>query len=286
MNNISDKKFVVAITIFIALIIFGIWMFLGHTEKISLTEANLLNGNQTPTSTPNQDIVQKPIFHYIEIVNSCGPYYNLAPCVNMRSGPGLEYSVVDRLRNGVVLKVEEPTLKDNQWHKIIFDKEIRYPERVAPSGWYVAVDEHSVLSITNTGDEFLGPNTAATTKRIIVVLSQEMLYAYDGDTLFIQNPISTGLEFTPTPVGTFKVYKKTPSRYMQGPIPGISDQYYDLPGVPWNLYFTVDGAVIHGAYWHDHFGKPWSHGCVNLPPEKARDLYLWADIGTTVTVKN
>jgi hypothetical protein len=111
-------------------------------------------------------------------------------------------------------------------------------------------------------------------------------YAYDGDELFMQEPISVGLEGTPTPRGTFKVYTMIPSRYMQGPIPEVSDQYYDLPGVPWNLYFTKDGAVIHGAYWHDHFGQPWSHGCVNLPPQKAKELYLWADIGTTVTVQN
>ena len=72
---------------------------------------------------------------------------------------------------------------------------------------------------------------------------------------------------------------------MQGPIPGVSTQVYDLPGVPWNLYFTAGGSVIHGAYWHDHFGKPWSHGCVNLPPQKAKELYLWAPIGIKVTVR-
>ena len=101
----------------------------------------------------------------------------------------------------------------------------------------------------------------------------------------MQAPISTGLNLTPTPLGTFTVYAMTPSRYMQGPIPGISDQVYDLPGVPWNLYFTQDGAVIHGAYWHNHFGEPWSHGCVNLSPENAKKLYYWAELGVKVTVK-
>ncbi|MCR4306356.1 MAG: L,D-transpeptidase, partial [Candidatus Yonathbacteria bacterium] len=90
----------------------------------------------------------------------------------------------------------------------------------------------------------------------------------------------------PTPRGTFTIFKKTPSRYMQGPIPDIADQYYDLPGVPWNLYFTHEGAVIHGAYWHDSFGSAYSHGCVNLPPEQARKLYNWADLGTGVIVKD
>ena len=98
-------------------------------------------------------------------------------------------------------------------------------------------------------------------------------------------PISTGLELTPTETGTFTVFKKTPSRYMQGPLPGFVDrQAYDLPGVPWNLYFTQGGAVIHGAYWHNSFGKPYSHGCVNLPPQQAKKLYNWAPLGTKVIV--
>lgn len=65
----------------------------------------------------------------------------------------------------------------------------------------------------------------------------------------------------------------------------MSDQYYDLPGVPWDLYFTRNGDVIHGAYWHDKFGEPWSHGCVNLPVEQAMKLYKWAEVGVPVTVK-
>ena len=73
---------------------------------------------------------------------------------------------------------------------------------------------------------------------------------------------------------------------MQGPLPGISDQYYDLPGVPWDLYFTHEGGAIHGAYWHDKFGERWSHGCVNLPIEKAKELYEWTDLGTTVVVRD
>ncbi len=113
-----------------------------------------------------------------------------------------------------------------------------------------------------------------------------MLYAYDGDTLFMQQSVSTGLELSPTPRGTFYIYRKTPSRYMQGPLPNISDQYYDLPGVPWNLYFTEGGAVLHGAYWHNNFGQQWSHGCVNLPPEMAEKIYRWAELGMPITIRD
>lgn len=226
------------------------------------------------------------LYKYIEVTESCGPYYGGDACVNMRSGPGTEYPVVEQLRTGMVLKVADDVTEKNgkQWYKIVQDSEVRYPERIE-SDWFVATDV--VTLFYDDGDHRLKhPANATSLKTILVDLSDEMLYAYNGNTLFMQEPISTGLELTPTAIGTFTVYKMTPSRYMQGPLPGVSEQVYDLPGVPWNLYFTKDGAVIHGAYWHDHFGEPWSHGCVNLSPDNAKKLYLWADIGTTVTVQN
>ena len=256
--------------------------------KTELVRPALLQTLAAVVGISSPDAVLPPEFHYIEIIDGCGPYYDVSPCVNMRSGPGLEYPDVGRLRNGVVLKVAGYTTEDStgrSWYKIIFSTALLYPDRVK-GDWYVAVDPESILPLTNIGDENLVADTPTTNKRIVVDVSEEMLYAYDGDTLFMKEPISTGLEFTPTPRGTFSVFRKTPSRYMQGPIPGVSDQVYDLPGVPWNLYFTSDGSVIHGAYWHDHFGEPWSHGCVNLSPQNAKKLYLWADVGIKVTVQN
>jgi hypothetical protein len=226
-----------------------------------------------------------PMLEYIKIIDSCGPYFE-SPCVNVRSGPGVEYPIVSHLRTGLVLKTSGSVEQDGRiWHKIAFDDWVWYPERVT-SDWFVSSDFAD--SFYDDGEIILKENSGAeiSSKRIIVDRSMQMLYAYDGDDLFMEEPISTGLEFTPTPRGIFKVYKKTPSRYMQGPLPGISDQYYDLPGVPWNLYFTEQGGVIHGAYWHDKFGQPWSHGCVNLTPEKAEELYRWADIGTRVVVRD
>lgn len=276
MNTISNKKIFLISTILIILITLGILTFRASGDETAPTKQ---------VANKTQDMPKLPLSHYIEVIKGCGPYYNIDPCVNMRSGPGTEYKVVERLRTGVVLKVESTVEKNGQgWYKIIFDDSILYPERVK-GDWYVAVDPESVQPIENIGDEELTKNSATTSKYIIIDLSQEMLYAYDGDKLFMQEPISTGLDFTPTPVGKFTVFKKTPSRYMQGPIPNVSTQVYDLPGVPWNLYFTSGGSVIHGAYWHDHFGKPWSHGCVNLPPQKAKELYMWANIGISVTVK-
>lgn len=270
----------------IALLVWGIfvaWNLPFGQQPASLPAAAATpNQGAEPVAPPIIPPDAPTLYPYIEITEGCGPNYN-GPCVNLRSGPGEEYSVVMPLRIGIVLKVAETVVSNGrEWYKIALDDELHFPERVT-SDWYVAADVAHLIH--DDGDHrIIDDEIATTSKRILVDRSTEMLYAYEGDTLFMQSRISTGLEFTPTPIGTFRVYKMTPSRYMQGPIENVSDQFFDLPGVPWNLYFTSDGAVIHGAYWHDKFGQPWSHGCVNLPIEKAKELYLWADLGTTVTV--
>jgi lipoprotein-anchoring transpeptidase ErfK/SrfK len=221
---------------------------------------------------------------YIEVVDGCGPYFDGA-CLNARSRPSTEAAVIKTLRTGMVLKFAEKLSADGQeWYRVVFDEWLRFPER-HDGDWYVSAAY--VREIPDVHAEEASKDTVTSTqKRILVDRSDQTLYAYEGETLFMEQAISTGLELTPTPRGVFTVYRKTPSRYMQGPIEGISDQEYDLPGVPWNLYFSAEGAVIHGAYWHDHFGEQWSHGCVNLPPAKAKELYLWAPIGITVTVRD
>lgn len=226
----------------------------------------------------------KPTFTYFEVLDGCDFAY-IGDCINVRSGPGVEFPIVAHLRTGIVLLVTDTVTKDGrEWYKIGFASALLYPERIT-SDWYVAAE--FVHAFTDDGTHLLEKGeVASTTKRIVVDVSEQKLYAYDGDTLFMEQLISTGLEFTPTPRGTFHVFKMTPSRFMQGPIPGVSDQVYDLPGVPWDLYFTEEGAVIHGTYWHDHFGQQWSHGCVNLPVDKAKELYMWADLGMPVTVQD
>lgn len=241
------------------------------------------------TSVIPAPLVKAKDFHYIEIVDGCGPYHNTGVCVNLRLGPGTEYPSVSHLRTGVVLRVQSKIHKAKDgslWYKVIQDRELRYPERVT-GDWYVAVNPDAIRAFDDIGDERAPVGEkASTTKRIVVSLTEEMLYAYEGDQLFMKEPVSPGLADTPTPRGKFTVFYKTPSRYMQGPIPGVSEQEYDLPGVPWNLYFTAEGAVIHGAYWHDNFGKKWSHGCVNMAPKSAEKLYNWAVIGMSVIVKD
>ncbi len=109
---------------------------------------------------------------------------------------------------------------------------------------------------------------------IDVDLTHQRLTAYDGKTPVFTTLVSTGLPGTPTVVGTFKIYIKLASTRRRGP-------GYDLPNVPYTMYF-YGGYGLHGTYWHNNFGHPMSHGCVNLSTQDAAWLFGWASVGTTV----
>lgn len=111
---------------------------------------------------------------------------------------------------------------------------------------------------------------------IEVNLSQQMLYAWSGDTLVRSFVVSTGTWQTPTVTGTFEVYLKLVSTTMSGP------GYY-LTDVPYTMYFHGDYG-IHGTYWHSNFGTPMSHGCVNMYTPDAAWLFDFAPYGTKVYV--
>lgn len=251
-----------------------------YFEDAALPE---LEGDDTQDSYVQ--VHQPTLAMYIEITGGCGPHYEGA-CINARREASTSSPAVLKLRDGIVLRTDGLVTDEygGQWHKVIFDEWVRYPERTrAPFYVLDAFTKPHVLEVPRT----LESGEELTLKRIVIDRSEQRLVAYDGDgSVFMDQSISTGLDATPTPRGTFTIFRKTPTRYMQGPLPGISNDYYDLPGVPWNMYFTEQGGALHGAYWHDKFGQQWSHGCVNLPIEKARELYLWAELGTEVVIRD
>lgn len=120
------------------------------------------------------------------------------------------------------------------------------------------------------------PSPSAQGKQIVVRLSEQRMYAYENGQLLRSTLVSTGLPGTPTVQGNYQIYLKYTSQLMSGP------GYY-LPNVPYVLYF-YQGYSFHGTYWHNNFGRPMSHGCVNMPTSEAAWLYNWAPIGTAVLI--
>lgn len=111
---------------------------------------------------------------------------------------------------------------------------------------------------------------------IDVDLSQQRVYAYAGNTVVNSFLVSTGTWQTPTPTGKYKVWIKLRFSDMTGP------GYY-LPDVPYVMYFYGDYG-LHGTYWHNNFGTPMSHGCVNLSVSDAAWIYDFSREGTVVNV--
>jgi lipoprotein-anchoring transpeptidase ErfK/SrfK len=121
-------------------------------------------------------------------------------------------------------------------------------------------------------------------KEVVVSISAQMMWAYEGGELVNSSLVSTGTAETPevtTPIGHFSILTKYPSQTMEGTISG---QYYRVEDVPSVMYFDNLGDALHGTYWHNNFGTPMSHGCVNLPLDVAAWMYEWAPIGTAVSV--
>ena len=114
-----------------------------------------------------------------------------------------------------------------------------------------------------------------------VDLSKQRLIAWEGETQVYAVVISGGTEFDPTLPGSFTIQSKYESSRMQGQ--GYDGTTYDIPDVPFAMYYDGNYA-IHGAYWHDNFGTPVSHGCVNVTPADAEWLYNWMSYGTLVNV--
>jgi lipoprotein-anchoring transpeptidase ErfK/SrfK len=142
----------------------------------------------------------------------------------------------------------------------------------------IVVDTPTSEYVAPTVAPYTAPSVASYSGEhwIDVDLSQQRVYAYSGDTVVNSFVVSTGTWQTPTVTGKYKVWIKLRSTDMSGP------GYY-LPDVPYVMYF-YKGYGLHGTYWHNNFGTPMSHGCVNLTIADAEWLYNFSAVGTVVNV--
>lgn len=124
----------------------------------------------------------------------------------------------------------------------------------------------------------LSPQVNPQDKHILVNLKDQVVVAYEaGQPVFLARA-ATGARFSngdfSTPTGPHNVLYKSPTHHMAAGDRAAANSF-DLPGVPWISYITEDGLAFHGTYWHNDFGKPRSHGCINLSPQAARWIYRW-----------
>ncbi len=126
----------------------------------------------------------------------------------------------------------------------------------------------------------ISPHVPAKDKRLEVRLGEQVVVAYEGSQAVYMARVASGGRFIEgnytTPAGRYMTNRKRPSRHMASEDLAASNAY-DLPGVPWVSYLTMSGISFHGTYWHNDFGKPRSHGCINLSPTAARWIYRWTN---------
>ncbi len=160
------------------------------------------------------------------------------------------------------------------WYRI-FDELVGFPYHVAATHLRpVPLDEWSPIT----------PEVPLEQKRIEVDLRRQVLSAYEYEQKVFETTIASGIATaqkdpkalsTQTPVGTFRILSKYPSKHMGNGNLFATPDAYELPGVPWTCFFHEAGYAFHGTYWHDNFGTPMSRGCVNMRIEEAKWLFRW-----------
>ncbi|MGF1507239.1 MAG: L,D-transpeptidase [Anaerolineae bacterium] len=176
---------------------------------------------------------------------------------------GAVYQVIDR--------VDEAC--GRSWYRIVDDANPHHP-------WWVQA--HHVRRMRSPEFAPISPAVPPEHKRIEVIIDEQLLTCYEYGQPVFSTRIASGATFWDsegnplsfhTPYGEHYVQRKTPSRHMSGG-EDIND-FFDLPGVPWCTFLSFKGAAIHGTYWHNDYGRPRSHGCVNVTPDAAKWIYRW-----------
>jgi lipoprotein-anchoring transpeptidase ErfK/SrfK len=189
---------------------------------------------------------------------------------NVRSGPSLQSKVVKGWWVGrrVLLYQSATDDKGGLWYRVSDP-----PEEPM---WVHASLISKVAPVQYEGAKFKG-------KWININVTQQVVTAYQDGTPVKVTLASTGTGKNQTEIGVWKIYYRLPKQDMKGGSLAAGD-YYFLKDVPFPQYFHNSGEGLHGTYWHDDFGRPHSHGCVNLSTPMSEWFYKWDTIGTVVWV--
>lgn len=184
-----------------------------------------------------------------------------APYVYAKTGYRIYYGTTHWVTRTVVTRDEKSI-----WYEI-YDSYLK-------TNFYVPA--HDMRLIPDDELTLLSPEVPNDQKKIVVDLSTQLVTAFEGEKLVFSQRCSSGVKGTDTPKGEFTTYHKGPSVHMTNEGDAVEEEtVYSLPGVPWCSFFTGAGNAFHGTYWHNDYGRPRSHGCVNLPSEAAKWIYRW-----------
>jgi len=155
----------------------------------------------------------------------------------------------------------------------------------------VGIFNNKEVAVPRDQPQVLGDMVAMTNnsdKYIEVDLTSQKVYTYENGQRLKEYLISSGT-WGRTPTGIFKIWIKIRSQKMSGGS-RLTNDYYYLPNVPYIMYFYNEkyakrvGFGIHGTYWHNNFGVPMSHGCINMRTADAAEVFNWAEVGTEIRI--
>jgi hypothetical protein len=129
----------------------------------------------------------------------------------------------------------------------------------------------------------LAIDSSSSCRRVDVDLTSQTLVVIENCQLVFATLISSAKAPAKTPEGTFTIFYKEERLPLFANERVASSESFYLADVPWLMFFHENWA-IHGAYWHDHFGEPWSHGCINVSPYDALWLYKWSKLGDMIVI--
>lgn len=188
------------------------------------------------------------------------PYANSSYGINSSpsSGPRLYYATTHWITNVVVDKHD-----GSLWYKA-YDAAEQVSYYIRPAWVHLFTPEEIAP---------LSPQVPSVEKHIEIYLDRQLLLAYEWDVLVYAARVATGRPGYESPTGWFHTFHKRPTYHMFGGADEFS--IFDLPGVPWDSYVTDTGVALHGTYWHNDFGHPHSHGCINMSTQDAKWIFRW-----------
>jgi hypothetical protein len=173
---------------------------------------------------------------------------------------------------------------ENIWYRYNIVQVFAVEEAEGNTWVMIGPDEWLDYRHVSRVDPRSGPPEGVPASRWIEVnLDEQTLAVYQENELVFATVIASGVEPFWTQPGVFQIYEKKDTETMSGATEADRSDYYYLEDVPWTMYYDQKRA-LHGAYWHNAFGYPRSHGCVNLSVGDAHWLFEWASEGDYVYV--
>ena len=230
-----------------------------------------------PNLQPVRNQSNPPLTHLSETegmwVEVTVPYVDLVLANPPARAPWLDHTQFPRLYYSQIMWVDEIRTDENGqvWYRV--------NDRYGSFGdiFWAAAEAMRPL----TPEEMSPIHPDIEDKRVVVNLNDQTLSCFEGACEVYFCRVSTGPKVTSddnpkprwaTPVGQHTIWRKLVSVHMTG---GTTGGGYDLPGIGWTVLFSGQGMAIHSTFWHNSYGVPRSHGCVNAPPEDAKWIFRW-----------